>query len=195
PLPVPPDDHIAARLIAVGEATIWSRRDNLQARGLPDQYAPRFDSALVVPLPNVSAHGAVLFAANRKGGSYRPDDRVFAVLLAREAARVLLAGQVAYGEVATRSAAMQALLAAVESKRPGSRDQAEECARLAVAVARELGWNEDAVEDIRVAALLHDVGELAVPDALLDKTASLQPDEFDLIRQHPRIATRIIDHF
>jgi hypothetical protein len=112
-LPVQPAENLAARMIAVYEPTVWSRRDNLHTRGLPDQYPQRLDSVLIVPVPNLSDHGAVLFAAIRKGGGFRPDDRIIAVLLGREAARLLLAHQVSHEEAATRSAATEALLAAI----------------------------------------------------------------------------------
>ena len=194
-LPAQADEQFATRLIAVDEPTVWTRRNNLQTHGLPDQYPARLDSALVVPLPNVSASGAVMFVANRRHGSYRVDDRVFAVVAAHDLARLVLTLAVARGEVATHTAALEALLSACDAKRPGSREQAQQCARLAEAVARELGWNDRAIDDLRLAAQLHDVGELAVPDVLLESGVSPQPEELDVLQQHPKIATRIIDCF
>ena len=93
------------------------------------------------------------------------------------------------GEFATADA----LLAAAEAKRPGARVQAEESARFAVSIARELGWKDNTLEDIALAALLHDVGEIAIPDYLLEKTEQLTAEEFEIVKQHPRIAAKIID--
>jgi HD-GYP domain-containing protein (c-di-GMP phosphodiesterase class II) len=90
-------------------------------------------------------------------------------------------------------AAADALLNAAEAKRPGSRTQAEESARFAVAIARELGWDEAALEDIGLAALLHEMGEIVIPDYLIEKTEQLTAEEFEIVKQHPRIAARILD--
>ncbi|HEV8613700.1 MAG TPA: HD-GYP domain-containing protein [Gemmatimonadales bacterium] len=199
-LPPVTEDHgdpgpLPLRILAVREPAALTRRDNLDTRGLPDQYPPRLDSLLIVPLPNVSEEGATLLAANRKPGPYREDDKVFAFLLARDIARLALAEAVGGSRAATRLAATEALLAAIEAKRPGSRAQAEECARLAEAIARDLGWADEAITEIRLAGLLHDVGELAVPDPVLDKPEPLAPDEYEVMQQHPRVAARMIDFF
>lgn len=186
---------LSLRLLEIHAPTVLTRRDNLNTRGLPDQYPPRLDSLVAVPIPDVSDAGATLFAANRKGGPYRLDDQVFAAMLAQEVARLALAAVSGGAAAASRLAATEALLHAVEAKRPGSRAQAEECARLAEAIARELGWDNSAVEEIRLAALLHDVGELAVPDPILDKPHPLAQEESQMIQEHPRIGAKVIDFF
>jgi HD-GYP domain-containing protein (c-di-GMP phosphodiesterase class II) len=192
-LPDPSPDQLAARLLAVREPTLLTRRDDLATRGLPDQYPTRLDNAVVVPLQSLSTKGAVLFAANRRGGAYRLEDRLLAKMLSSEVGRLKLAHDFAVDSSQALLAAADALLAAAEAKRPGSRNQAEESARFAIAIARELGWNDHALEDVALASLLHDVGEIAVPDYLLDKTEPLTAEEFEIAKQHPRIAARIID--
>jgi putative nucleotidyltransferase with HDIG domain len=193
-LPTQPPDQLPGRLLAITELRTLARRDDLNTRGLPDQYPNRLDHVLAVPVPNISPGGAVLFAANRSGG-YRLDDRALGALLAQQLARLRLADQVGGALEEARAASTEALLAAIDAKRPGSRQQAVECARFACAIAQELGWEPHNVEDLRLAALLHDVGELAVPDHLLDKNTSLTADEFEIMKQHPRVAARVIDFF
>ena len=193
-LPTQPAEQLPGRLLALSELRVLTRSDGLTTKGFPEQYPDRLNQVLAVPVPNLAAEGAVLFAANRSGG-YRSDDRAFAVLLAQQLARVRLAEQVGGAMQEARSASTEALLAAIDAKRPGSRQQAIECARFATAIAQEIGWGGKAVEDLRLAALLHDVGELAVPDFLLDKATSLTTDEFEIMKQHPRVAARVIDFF
>jgi HD-GYP domain-containing protein (c-di-GMP phosphodiesterase class II) len=192
-LAVPSQDQLAARLLAVREPTILTRRDNLATAGLPDQFPTRLENLIVTPLKNVGTKGAALFAANRRGGGYRVEDRIIATLLGSEVARLKLAHDFAVDSSQALLAASDALLAAAEAKRPGSRTQAEESARFAIAIAREIGWKDNALEDIALAALLHDVGEIAIPDYLLEKTDQLTPEEFEIVKQHPRIAAKIID--
>ena len=55
----------------------------------------------------------------------------------------------------------------------------------AAAVARRLGFTEAALTRLRRAALLHDLGKLAVPNAILDKPGALTPDEWTVVRRHP----------
>jgi HD-GYP domain-containing protein (c-di-GMP phosphodiesterase class II) len=189
------DEQIASRLLAVNEATIITRADQLGASGLPEQYPAQLDAVVVAPAPGFSTSASVIFAANRREAPYRSEDRVVARLLGAEAARLYLAEGLAASTTEARQIAVDTLLAAAEVKRTGAVRDAEECARFAVAIAREMGWAEDAIEQLRYAALLHDVGEMALPDALLDKADPLLPEEYDIIKQHPRYAAKMMDPF
>jgi hypothetical protein len=189
----PSQGDLAARLLALREPVLWTRSDDLNTRGLPDQYPPRLDNLVAAPLPNVSSFGATVFAAHRHRGNFRHEDRIMAVLVAREAGRVTAERDLAIGTSQALGAAAEALLAAAEAKRHGARAQAEESARFSEAISREIGWTDQAIEDVRLAAWLHDIGELAIPDALLDKTEPLTPEEFERIKQHPWVAAKIID--
>jgi len=66
-------------------------------------------------------------------------------------------------------------------------------AEYADAVARELRLAERDVEIIRLAAWLHDVGEIGIPDALLLKPGPLTAEEFGLVKLHPQIGRRILE--
>ncbi len=65
-------------------------------------------------------------------------------------------------------------------------------AALAVSVARTLGMPDEALETIEHGALLHDVGKLAVPEAILRKPAPLTVEELLLVRRHPAIGSHLI---
>jgi HD-GYP domain-containing protein (c-di-GMP phosphodiesterase class II) len=65
-------------------------------------------------------------------------------------------------------------------------------ARLAVAIGRELGLSGDQLAELRLAAELHDVGKLAIPDAVLRKPGPLTDDEWQFIHQHTLIGQRIL---
>jgi HD-GYP domain-containing protein (c-di-GMP phosphodiesterase class II) len=62
---------------------------------------------------------------------------------------------------------------------------------MAVRLARQLGWPEDAVARLREAALLHDVGKIGVPDAILRKEGPLDPDEYETIKGHASLGAHI----
>jgi putative nucleotidyltransferase with HDIG domain len=63
---------------------------------------------------------------------------------------------------------------------------------LMVALARQLGMNEAQARDAGMAGLLHDIGKMAVPEAILDKPGALTDAEFQVIKSHPVAGHRIL---
>jgi diguanylate cyclase (GGDEF)-like protein/putative nucleotidyltransferase with HDIG domain len=62
----------------------------------------------------------------------------------------------------------------------------------AAALAQAAGMSPNEIEGVKVAALLHDIGKLAVPEHILTKPGRLTPDEFERVRIHPMIGAEII---
>jgi HD-GYP domain-containing protein (c-di-GMP phosphodiesterase class II) len=62
-------------------------------------------------------------------------------------------------------------------------------------VAQELGLEESSLHDIEVAALLHDIGKIGVPDSILQKPARLTTEEYDLMKKHPEYGWAILRLF
>ncbi len=85
-----------------------------------------------------------------------------------------------------------ALLQALDERRPLLGDHLREVAQLARAVARRLELGEREVQEIADGAELHDVGKMAIPDAILDKHSALDEREWAFIRQHTIIGERIL---
>ena len=85
-----------------------------------------------------------------------------------------------------------ALAAALEAKDHYTADHARSIADLAVAVGAELGLSEDHLRDLRYGALFHDIGKIAIPDAILKKPGPLSESEFAAVREHPEVGERIL---
>ncbi len=66
-------------------------------------------------------------------------------------------------------------------------------ADLACAVARELGMPDPEIPHVRRGALLHDIGEMAVPDAILKKPGPLTEEEWAVVRAHPVVAREFLE--
>jgi putative two-component system response regulator len=64
--------------------------------------------------------------------------------------------------------------------------------RYAGVIARELGFQESRIEQLQLAAQLHDVGKIGIPDAILQKPGKLDPDEYERMQRHCAIAKKII---
>jgi diguanylate cyclase (GGDEF)-like protein/putative nucleotidyltransferase with HDIG domain len=61
-------------------------------------------------------------------------------------------------------------------------------------MARELGLEPDLVERVRIAGLLHDIGKIGVPDSVLLHPGKLDDEQWALMRQHPEIGARMLNH-
>lgn len=84
------------------------------------------------------------------------------------------------------------LVSAIDSRKPGSANHLDKTAEYAVAMARELGLSTQQLALVCKAALLHDLGEIGVPDYLLTKTGRLSGEETEQIRSHCAIGAQIL---
>ena len=87
---------------------------------------------------------------------------------------------------------LRALAQAVDARDPTTLAHSERVARLAVRIAAELGWAGGDCGRLREAGLLHDVGKIGVPDAVLFKPGPLTPGEYEQIKQHVELGVQIV---
>lgn len=87
---------------------------------------------------------------------------------------------------------VQALTASVDAKDPYTRGHSERVAYLASQLAAAMKFDKEQVEHYRIAGLLHDVGKIGVPEAVLCKPGRLTAEEFAQIKLHPEIGYRIL---
>ena len=80
----------------------------------------------------------------------------------------------------------------VEARDPYTAGHERRVSELAVRISEEMGASEDMIEDIRVAALIHDVGKISVPAEILSKPGALSRPEFELIKGHAEAGYRIL---
>jgi GAF domain-containing protein len=86
----------------------------------------------------------------------------------------------------------EALAAALEAKDTYTADHARSLAELAVTVGRELGLEDAELRDLRYGAIFHDIGKIAVPDAILNKPGPLTAAEHEIVKMHPLEGERIL---
>jgi putative nucleotidyltransferase with HDIG domain len=91
--------------------------------------------------------------------------------------------------------AIESLNAAVDAKDPSTAGHSHRVEAIAVRIGRELGLDPARLELLRLGALSHDIGKLAVPDAILLKPARLNRQEFEVIKRHCNDGARIVDRF
>jgi diguanylate cyclase (GGDEF)-like protein/PAS domain S-box-containing protein len=86
---------------------------------------------------------------------------------------------------------VRALARAVDAKDPSTRRHSERVADLCARVATALGWDGERVAALSEAALVHDVGKIGVPDAILLKQGVLTPAEYEVVKNHATLGALI----
>ncbi len=88
--------------------------------------------------------------------------------------------------------ALGALVSAIDAKDPYTRGHSQRVALLSRSIAVAAGLSEKDVKNIYIAALVHDVGKIGVPEAVLRKVGKLTNEEYEQVKQHPEIGWRIL---
>ena len=95
---------------------------------------------------------------------------------------------------------MQTLSTTIEAKDEYTRGHSHRVAEYAVLIAKELGWSQKDILNLRNAAHLHDIGKIGIPDTILNKPTKLTEEEYAVIKEHTVIGAeilkniRLIDH-
>ena len=77
------------------------------------------------------------------------------------------------------------LAAAIDAKDPYTRGHSERVARYSIAIGKNLNLPEKEMRNLRISALLHDVGKIGIDDRILRKPGALSDEEFEFMKQHP----------
>jgi diguanylate cyclase (GGDEF)-like protein/putative nucleotidyltransferase with HDIG domain len=88
---------------------------------------------------------------------------------------------------------IEALALAIEAKDHTTHTHLQRVRTYAVEIANEIGLSSDEIEALRAAALLHDIGKLAVPEHIINKPGKLTPEEFEKMKVHPQVGAEILD--
>jgi diguanylate cyclase (GGDEF)-like protein len=190
-----------------GDAMLARLGRNLDAVTRPFGRAYRLggDEFCVLVREQAAGFGAIVAATSaalaEAGEGFSVTSSHGLVVLPSEAADASEALQIAdrrmYGQKNGRpsSAGRQTrdvLLRVLREREPDLHEHMREVSRLAVAVGRRLGMEGEALDELARAAELHDVGKMAIPDAILNKPGPLDADETEFMRRHTVIGERIL---
>lgn len=87
---------------------------------------------------------------------------------------------------------LEALTASIDAKDRYTCGHSQRVAHLSTRLALAIGYTPEQAERIRIAGLVHDVGKIGVPEAVLGKAGKLSDEEFNAIKRHPEIGHRIL---
>lgn len=147
---------------------------------------------LAVPLVRQEQVLGCLFGLDKIAGEFDTVDSKLLNSIANESA-IYLENSNLYEDVRRLlMGLMHSLVNAVDAKDAYTCGHSERVALLSRTLAQQAGFGEALTERIYMAGLLHDVGKIGVPEAVLQKTGRLTPEEFEQIKQHPEIGARIL---
>ncbi len=89
-------------------------------------------------------------------------------------------------------AAIDTMSRIIEAKDPYTSGHQHRVSQLSICIAREMGFNEDKIEGIRIASLIHDIGKIGLPTEILSKPTKLTDLEFSLIKEHSQVGHDIL---
>ena len=87
---------------------------------------------------------------------------------------------------------VKALAAAIDGKDKYTRGHSERVSRISVAIGKRLNMDPEELEKLRISALLHDIGKIAVDDSILKKPSALTDEEFEIMKTHPMKGYKIM---
>ena len=121
----------------------------------------------------------------RNGGAFTQDDIDLFETLASQAATVLKVARLNEETYKLFKGVIKVVAGAVDAKDPYTQGHSQRVSEFAVAIAEELGLPLEQIVHVEIGGILHDVGKIGVPDAILKKDGGLSEQEFDEIKKHP----------
>lgn len=181
------------RVLVEGRPVTVNGSGRIPTGDLP-QYYPTMRNMVGVPVRIDGQVRGELLVANKPSPLGSEDEACLAILAGFIGPMIgnhQLMRQVRQGYVG----AVEALVKAVEANDPYTRGHSERVALYAVAIAREMGFSPEQIEEVRIGAMLHDVGKIGVPYSVLNKPGKLTDEEWEAVKDHPRVAAQILDPF
>lgn len=133
-----------------------------------------------------------LEALNKVGGAFTEEDAQLFRTLANQAATVLQVADLYNNANKLLEDVLKALIAAIDAKDPYTTGHSTRVQIFSLAIAEELGLLPAMFNQISIGSLLHDVGKIGIPDAILGKPGRLTDDEYTRMKSHPEIGKKIM---
>jgi putative nucleotidyltransferase with HDIG domain len=175
----------------------YDLRDNTQpldvtpANGYRTDEGPR--SFLGLPLWTRNRFvGVLCLGGKRTGERFTRDDLSLLSTLGSQAALAIYNAQLYEAREQALLDTIAALAHAIEAKDGYTIQHCEKMTGRAVALAQAMELSNEDIENIRMGAILHDIGKIGIPDAVLNKPGRLTPEEYELMKQHAAIGARIV---
>jgi len=155
----------------------------------------RCGQLVAVPIDIRNQPFGVLWIASRKfHRSFGPEDQ-FPLRFMTERAALAIENIALYENLRENLlATLHALVSAIEAKDSYTEQHSKRVTELAIDIARVMGRTSEEIESLRLCGALHDIGKIGIDDRILNKPGKLTEEEFAIIKRHPVIGDRIVQH-
>jgi putative nucleotidyltransferase with HDIG domain len=150
-------------------------------------------SCMSVPLAGKDKLFGVLNVSKFSGASFTTSDLQIISILASQVVTAMENAALFENLRENYFRTVQALVAAVEAKDPYTRWHSTNVAKYAVEIARAMEISPSQLEEIHIAAILHDVGKIGISDMIISKPDRLSREEFDIMKDHSAHGIRILE--
>lgn len=147
---------------------------------------------LAVPLQRYEKTLGCFFALDKEAADFDSADAKLLSSIANESAIYLENARLFEDAHGLMMGLLHSLTSAVDAKDTYTCGHSERVALLSRHLSQEFRLADFDIEHVYMAGLLHDVGKIGVPEAVLQKTGKLTAEEFELMKKHPRIGARIL---
>ncbi|GAB4405715.1 MAG: HD domain-containing protein [Thermodesulfovibrionales bacterium] len=153
-------------------------------------------SVLVCPIVGKTrVIGAMILADRQSRVEFYSNDIKLMTAMASHAA-LAIENAILYSELEDfLLSAIKSLIKALEASSPWTAGHTERVTEYAIGIGSAMGLNAKQLERLRICALLHDIGKIAIPRHILDKTDDLTEDELMEVKRHPLIGAEILNGF
>ena len=172
------------------KSSIWkiAPGDLLTTNGIPEAIADD-EGTLSIPL---QAGGNVVGVLTASGKKFSSTDRDMLRLIAAQGAMTIENIRLSRRLRRSYRNTAYVLAATVDLRDHPTRGHSDRLAQYAVAIGTRLGLRADRVEDLKIAALLHDIGKIGIDDGVLRKPGDLTVEEYDWMKTHTLMGAKIL---
>jgi HD-GYP domain-containing protein (c-di-GMP phosphodiesterase class II)/HAMP domain-containing protein len=160
---------------------------------IPVESKSPMPALLILPIWVRKSLSAVLWIAAKDSKQYTAEDITLTRQLADQIAVALSNSKLIEELKEMDWGTLKALARTVDAKSPWTAGHSLRVTDMAVRIGSALGLRPKRLENLHRAALLHDIGKVGIPSAILNKKSELSDDEFRLIKRHPELGGKIIE--
>ena len=187
-------------LAGTGDFSTYAGRDAQNA--LPEDIVPRLDGAIKSRKSSYEDGDFIGFFEDRQGGvnltymsgvsAISPVDRRLLELFIQNVSIAFENAQLHEDVFSTQREIVYLLGDAVETRSEETGNHVKRVAEISRMLAAAYGLGSDEVELIKLAAPLHDIGKIGIPDAILNKPGKLEPEEWEIMKSHAELGHRML---
>ncbi|MBN1550770.1 tetratricopeptide repeat protein [bacterium] len=182
--------------IAIDSGQLIISRDILQDprfMGVPDNRRLGTRSMVCIPLLSKNRPVGIIYADSRAIGAQRIANQKTKLIFLADIAAIAIENVRLYDDLDRMFVSViRSLAAAIDAKDPYTRGHSQRVRDYALAMADEIGLSPEQRRNMELAAFLHDIGKIGIPEGILSHPGPLNPHQHELMKKHPEIGAEIL---